>query len=232
MCNRYCQKAVKQMPSQPQEAVVLVHGLWMRPWTMQALAHALEKAGYRVYFFGYPTVRRDLDSVTRQLAAFVNSRPEPVVHLLAHSMGGTLSLRALKDIRKPGRLVMLGSPIAGSQVAHRLQKLRLHRWLLGHATEPLTQGAADKPPSRETGMIAGVWPWGIGKLVNRFSGPNDGTVSLDETRADWLQHHITVNTNHLGLLKNREVQKEVLHFLRHGRFSDENPATPPADVTA
>ncbi len=203
------------------EAVVLVHGLWMRPWTMQALAKALKQAGYRVYVFGYPTVRRDLDSVVRQLAAFVNSRPEKVVHLVAHSMGGTLSLRALKDIRKPGRLVMLGSPIRGSQVAHRLQKLGVHKWLLGHATEPLTTGAATQRPARDAGMIAGIWPWGIGQLVNRFSGPNDGTVGLEETQADWLKHHITINTNHLGLLKNHEVQREVVHFLQHGHFSGE-----------
>ncbi len=203
------------------EAVVLVHGLWMRPWTMQALAKSLKEAGYRVYIFGYPTVRRDLDTVVRQLAAYVNSRPEPVVHLVAHSMGGTLSLRALQDIRKPGKLVMLGSPIRGSQVAHRLQKLGVHHWLLGHATEPLTHGAADRPPNRPTGMIAGVWPWGIGKLVNRFAGPSDGTVALDETRADWLKHHITVNTNHLGLLKNHQVMREVVNFLRDGRFSAE-----------
>jgi len=141
----------------PREAVVLVHGLWMRPWTMQALARALKQAGYRVYVFGYPTVRRDLGSVVRQLAAFVNSRPEEVVHLVAHSMG----------------------------------------------------------------VIAGVWPWGIGKLVNRFSGPNDGTVGLEETQADWLKHHITVNTNHLGLLKNHEVQRQVVHFLRQGHFFGE-----------
>jgi len=153
------------------------------------------------------------------LAAFVNSRPEPVVHLVAHSMGGILSLRALGDIRKPGKLVMLGSPVRGSRVARRLQKLGLHKWLLGHATEPLTQGAAGQPPTRITGMIAGVWPWGIGKLVSRFSGGSDGTVALDETRADWLRHHITVHTNHLGLLKNRQVMHEIIHFLKNGRFS-------------
>ena len=63
-------------------------------------------------------------------------------------------------------------------------------------------------------MIAGTSPYGMGRLIESQLGPSDGTVAVAETQADWLDHHTTVNCNHMSLLTNREAKRLTLEFLR------------------
>ena len=120
----------------------------------------------------------------------------------------------MPQIRKPGKLVMLGSPVKGSQVAKKLQKMGWHKGLLKHATEPLTAGLYDAVKERDTLMIAGTSPYGLGRFIEPKLGPSDGTVALHETEAEWIDHHHAIHSNHFGLLRNREAQQLTLDFLQ------------------
>ncbi len=202
------------MTGQPQEAVVLVHGLWMRGWTWHFYRRWLTQQGYKVYLFSYKTTQQAFDLTLLQLAAFVNSRPERIMHLVVHSMGGILAMRALPKINKPGKLVMLGSPINGSKVAKKLQRIGWHKGLLNHATDPLTQGTGDVDKLRESLMIAGTSAYGFGRLIEARMGVSDGTVGLAETQADWLDEHVQIHCNHMGLLWNKQAMNLTLDFLR------------------
>ena len=205
---------LKRMTDRQKQAIVLVHGLYMKPWTWISYRRFLKRQGYRVYRFGYQTTNQPFERSLMKLVAFVNSRPESTVHLVAHSMGGILSMRAMPQIRKPGKLVMLGSPVNGSQVAKKLQKLGWHKGLLKHATEPLTAGLFDAVKARDTLMIAGTSPYGLGRFIEPQLGPSDGTVALHETEADWIDHHHAIHCNHFGLLSNSEAQQLTLDFLQ------------------
>lgn len=195
------------------EAVILVHGLYMKPWTWVSYRRFLSKQGYKVYLFGYKTTRQPFALTLMQLVAFVNSRPEQTVHLVAHSMGGILSMRALPQMNKPGKLVMLGTPLHGSKVAKKLQHIGWHKKLLNHATEPLTAGAAKANTHRETMMIAGTSPYGLGRFIEPKLGLSDGTVAVAETQAEWLDQHKQVHSSHFGLLRNKQAQALTLEFL-------------------
>lgn len=203
-----------QYNEQPQEAVVLVHGLWMKKWTWASYRRFLSKQGYKVYSFGYKTTKQPFELSTMQLTAFVNSRTESTVHLVVHSMGGILTMRALPKINKPGKLLMLGSPVNGSKVAKKLEKMGWHKGLLKHATEPLTVGITNPESDRPVMMIAGTSPYGMGRFIERHMGVSDGTVAVDETEADWINYHQTIHSNHFGLLRNKQAKQMTLDFLQ------------------
>ncbi len=204
------------MTDTPKEAVVLVHGLYMKPWTWVSYRRFLTRHGYRVYTFGYKTTRQPFDLTLMKLVAFVNSRHEQTVHLVVHSMGGILSMRALPKINKPGKMVMLGSPVKGSKVAKKLKQMGWHKGLLNHATEPLTAGLVDAAKERDTLMIAGTSPYGLGRFIEPKLGPSDGTVAVHETRADWLDEHQEIHSSHFGLLRNKQAKAMTLEFLKQG----------------
>jgi len=197
----------------PQQAVVLVHGLYMKPWTWMSYRRFLTRQGYKVYIFGYRTTRQSFALTTMQLTAFVNSRPEQTVHIVAHSMGGILSMRALGKITKVGKLVMLGTPLNGSKVARKLQQKRWHKALLNYATEPLTTGVIETAKLRDTLMIAGTSPYGLGRFIEPRLGISDGTVGVAETQAEWLDQHLEIHSSHFGLLRNKQAKQLTLSFL-------------------
>ncbi|MCX7553297.1 alpha/beta fold hydrolase [Marinicella sp. S1101] len=195
-------------------AVVLVHGLFMKRWTWSSYRRRLEGSGFKTYTFAYKTTRQSIDLSALQLAAFVNSRPETTVHLVVHSMGGILTMRALPKINKPGKLLMLGSPIKGSRVAHKLKRMGWHNGILKHATEPLTSGVVAPTVFRTTMMIAGTSPYGMGRVIEKKLGPSDGTVAIDETQADWLDYHEEIDANHFGLLNNKSAIEKTIAFFK------------------
>jgi len=196
------------------KAVVLVHGLWMKPWTWMGYRRFLEDHGFKVYLFGYKTTGQTFDFNINRLAAFINSRPEDTIHLVVHSMGGILATKALPKINKPGKLLLIGSPINGSKVAQKLAELGWDKALLRHAAKPLSTGIKPTLKTRQTMMIAGDSPYGLGRFFARWDSRHDGTVALSETKADWLDHHQVVHTSHMGLLNNREAKNMTLKFLQ------------------
>lgn len=197
------------------KAVVLVHGLWMHRWSLAPIANYLRDNGYNTYRFGYKTTTEPFDFNMQKLQAFVNSREEETVHLVVHSMGGILSMRSLPKIRKKGKLVMLGSPINGSQSAQAMGQRKWSSWMLKHAQEPLENGVKDPQILRHSMMIAGVsGRIGISRLITKLPKPNDGTVALVETQADWIDHHTTEKTNHFRMLFHKNIKKTILNFLK------------------
>ncbi|MEZ5447910.1 MAG: hypothetical protein R3E89_02420 [Thiolinea sp.] len=147
------------------------------------------------------------------------------VHLVGHSLGGLVALHLLAHCPElpPGRLVTLGSPIQGSQVARHIE----HYWplsspLLGHSLEQGLSGQ-DVPLgcSREWGMIAGDKPVGIGWVTGGFHGKaNDGTVAVAETLTSAQTAHCILPVSHTGMLYSTAVFAAIAHFLRNGCFTD------------
>ena len=199
------------------EAVVLVHGLWMGAWALGALERCLTRKGFRCHRFGYPSTARTLEENVAALAARIGELEAPVVHIVAHSLGGLVALRYLHDHPEapPGRVVLLGSPLGGSAVARRLVKWGWRR-PLGAAAPALTAGEAALPEGREVLMIAGRLAFGLGKVLPGLKGPSDGVVELAETRLPGLAAHLVVPINHTGLLFSRRVVEAAALFLRRG----------------
>jgi pimeloyl-ACP methyl ester carboxylesterase len=203
------------------EAVVLVHGIWMTGLDCLLLRARLTKAGFPAEIARYASLRRTPRTNARHVREAVDAVDADVVHLVGHSLGGLVILHMLRDEppSRPGRVVLLGSPVHGSGVARVLAGRWFTRFLIGRSGEEgLLGGGAAAPPSREIGTIAGDLPLGVGRVVGGFDGPHDGTVAVAETRLAQARDHVTLPVSHTGLLTARIVADQVLAFLRRGAF--------------
>src|SRR5690606_22122721 len=87
-----------------------------------------------------------------------------VVHLVGHSLGGLVALHAtgVRPAPRPGRIVCLGSPLAGSAAARGLCAFPGGAALVGECGAALVAGAAGYDRRWEAGSIAGRLPVGFG----------------------------------------------------------------------
>jgi hypothetical protein len=123
-------------------------------------------------------------------------------------------MRTLPNIKKDGKLIMLGTPVNGSQASKAMGQKKWTSWMLKHATEPLVNGVVEPRVFRNSLMIAGSSnSIGISRLVTKLPKPNDGTVALHETQADWINLHVTENTNHFRMLFHKQVKQKISAFL-------------------
>ncbi|MES2985244.1 MAG: alpha/beta fold hydrolase [Pseudomonadota bacterium] len=209
------------------EGVIILHGIFRTHRSMRKLASFLEKSGFEVLNLGYPSTRHSIeaiaDAITPRMAAFAESIPGKV-HLVGYSMGG-LVIRACLHRYKPqnlGRVVMIGTPNQGSEVADFLRDIKLYRLLYGPAGQQLVTdqsgfvhhfGAVDY----EVGVIAGNRP--VDFISSRIIGKaNDGKVSIDSTRLTGMKDHVIVPSSHTFFPGNRHMCRQALAFLQHGKF--------------
>ena len=205
----------------PPLPVVLVHGLWMSRHAMLWLQQWFRRRGYSAFSCGYRSVRRPLDHNAAALARAVAALTPGPIDLVCHSYGGVVVLRMLALGAGPPvrRVVLMGSPVAGSSVGRRLAAHPLGHWLLGQSQGLWRSGTSlEIPAGVEVGAIAGSRPVGLGRLILRTRGVNDGVVAVEETRLDGMVDHLVLDCAHSGMLFSGRIAREAEHFLRHGRF--------------
>jgi len=204
------------------ENIILLHGLWMRGFSLGLLHRRLIEQGYQVSRFDYMSVAttqgRILGRLQKQIA---ECAPGPV-HLVGHSLGGLLALRACLDAPdlRPGRIVCLGSPLKGSAAARAFAGWgRGGEVLLGHNRALIEEGFEQWHGSCQVGMIAGRMPIGLGAMLGQIEGEHDGTVAVAETRLPGLTDHCVIEASHTGLLLSTEVVTLIAQFLSRGQFA-------------
>ncbi len=205
-------------------AVILVHGLWLGGWAMQGLRLLLSRRGYATYGFGYRSMTYGLDEHARRLAARIAGLGEQEIHLVGHSLGGLVILRCLRNHGEQGvgRIVLLGTPVHACMAAQRLENMAAGERLLGASRDIWRSLPEVFRPRRELGVIAGSRPWGMGRLLLRLPGTNDGVVRLEETEAPGMRDRIVLPISHSGMLASVRVAREVAAFLERGAFDHED----------
>lgn len=201
----------------PRPAAVLVHGLWMPALVMWPLQQRLERAGFAVTRFGYPSLRQRLDinaqALARHVAALGSAR------LVGHSLGGLVVLAALPLLHgRVDRAVLMGSPTAGCHCANFAQGTRALRRLVGRSLPDWFAAPAAVPAAVEVGIISGSSPWGLGRLIPGLPRPNDGIVAVAETRLAGARDAICLPVSHSQMLLSARCAREAANFLLHGRF--------------
>lgn len=206
--------------------VILLHGLWMRAFTLVALRRHLQRAGHSVEMYDYASVLRGPEITVHGLLHRVHALKSANVHLVGHSLGGLIALQALQ--REPeltrGRVVCLGSPLRGSAVARGMARLPGGALVVGKNLEVLRDGIEHWDGRQQVGAIAGRLPLGFGFAVGGLSSPHDGTVSVAETQLPGLADHCVVAATHTGLLFSEEAAGQVIAFLQHGHFARDRRA--------
>ena len=207
-----------------QAHVILVHGIWMNPLELLPFGHRLKRLGFKVHYFNYNSLLHPPAKAAEKLRAKINRLNAAKLHYVAHSLGGLVLMHLFEqfDDLPPGRVVMLGSPIQGSQLAQRLAGSIFLRPFVGRSMERALSGE-DIPEwdnDREWAMLAGTKPLGIGSLFGGFDSPNDGTVLIDETRHPAQKQHLSLPYGHLKLLYSSATPTLTAQFLISGSFND------------
>jgi pimeloyl-ACP methyl ester carboxylesterase len=221
--------------------IVLLHGLARNAWTMMPLARFLAKQwpGTEVINFQYASTAAPIADHARRLIEFLRyAQDAQPLHLIGHSLGNIVLRRAFRlaeegkwDLPRLGRVVMLGPPNQGSQIATRLKVLGPLAWFNGAPFRELgcdwsTFEAELAIPPCEFGIVAGNIPW-LERVHPLVSGPSDVIVSVEETRLTGATDHLVVGVPHAWLMASRRVQQATLRFLQTGRFAEgENVASP------
>jgi hypothetical protein len=89
----------------------------------------------------------------------------------------------------------------------------------GVAGSPASSWAGDVVARHEVGTIAGTISAGLGRLVAKFDGPNDGTVAVAETELPHAKDRINVAASHSTLVLSKKVASQVAAFLGTGNFA-------------
>ena len=203
------------------DTIILVHGLWMNGIDMTLLARRLEKAGYETAQFSYPSMGNTPRENASRLDSFATGLDAPVIHFVGHSLGGIVIRHLFFDYpnRKPGRVVTLGTPHRPSFSAHNLSSYTLGKLMLGQSVVDGLLG--NIPPwsdVHDLGSIAGTMEFGLGLVFNGLPSPNDGTVTVEETRLPNMKDHASVHASHFGLLLSPTTADLCHNFLRDGLF--------------
>lgn len=209
-------------PAPGSEAALLLHGIWMRRSVTARLAARLRAGGVRVLSLDYPSVLGSFPDHHARIDRALSSIGVPRVHLVGHSLGGLLVLDYLAhrpDYDPQARVVCLGSPLRGSEMARRLQRWRLDTLGMGRAREPLLNGLGAWHGAQAVGVIAGDLALGWNVVLGRLPRPNDGTVAVAETQLPGIADHVQVHASHTGLLFSQAAAQHTLSFLRQGRFA-------------
>lgn len=205
--------------------IVFVHGLWLTGieslWLRRRLSAALNQP---TRSFHYPSVTATPEAVVDSLHDFIIALRADTVHLVCHSLGGIVALRLLEKYSDvpPGRIVLLGSPLAGSAAAKSLARARFGAAMLGRTAqrELLEVQPRRWDGRRDLGIIAGDLPFGLGRLISSVAKPHDGTVAVAETYLPGARQHIVLPVSHTGMQFSAAVARHTAHFLEYGRFAD------------
>lgn len=210
------------------EYVLILHGMGRTRFSMRKVARFLEEKGYKAINLSYPSTSEPIpviaDTYVRQAIESCVKQGADKVHVVTHSLGGIVIRQYLQNNSLPegSRIVMLGPPNKGSEVADVLMNSFIYKWLMGDAGQSL--GTDDDsyvnmlgPVEEDIGIIAGT------RTVDPVSsllipGPDDGKVSVDNTMLDEMADFICIPKSHPFMASSRTIMHQIEYFLEHGRF--------------
>lgn len=234
-CRQKLEEIKKARGLQPMtgKGVILLHGIVRSSKSFAKMRAQLVRNGYTVFAFDYPSTRIEIAEAAEYLRSVIESLDGiEEIHFVAHSMGGLVvrSYLTKKPDPRIGRMVMIGVPNRGADLADRLKQNPLFRAIFGPAGQQLvsdTKGYIAKLPTPEfefaiisgsRGSLEGYNPL--------IPGDDDGTVAVSSTRLPGAADFITVHGLHAFLMSNDETIACTLHFLRDGKLRIEGEPHP------
>jgi len=223
----------RQLPAMQGEAVILLHGIFRSSKAMQKLQIRLEKDGYLVVPFDYPSTRVDISDSAKMLGDVVKSLEGiEKISFVTHSMGGLVVRSWLGTGGDPRArcLVMMGTPNKGAEVADIFRDWHLYRLILGPAGQQLVadkSGANAKLPVPEIPFAVIAGGKGTADGYNPLiPGDDDGLVAVSSTRLEGAEDAMTLPVLHSFLPFNADVINAVSVYLETGAFRADGVRTP------
>jgi len=214
-----------------EECVILLHGMARSSSSMETMAEAIDAAGFTAINIDYPSREHPIEvlapmAVSRGLALCEAAGATDKTHFVAHSLGGILVRKYLKDneIENMGRVVMLGPPNQGSQAVDELGDLPGVDWINGPAGRQLGKGPESVPlqlgaANFEIGIIAGNRS--IDPITSAvLDDPDDGKVSVEDTKLEGMDDFIIVEHSHAFMMRLQRPIELTIQFLKFGYFEN------------
>jgi len=209
--------------------VIVLHGLGEGRRSMLPLVTFLrQNIDATVLSFGYASTSTGIDDHGRALAAVIKGLPAAdSISFVGHSMGNLvvrrwMGLAAEDDLARVRRMVMLGPPNQGSELARMVAKIGVLAALSNGAARELVLDwqriSKDLAvPPCPFGIVAG------GKGDDRgyssfLAGDDDAVVRVEETRLPGEDDFLLLPVHHAAMMKNEGVQQATAAFLKTGRF--------------
>lgn len=218
-----------KIPAVAGPTVIVLHGLGEGRRSMRPLVEYLRRnGGATVLSFGYASTTTGIDDHGRSLGTVIAALPAvDRISFVGHSMGNLVVRRWMKlapddDLARVNRMVMLGPPNQGSELARTVAKIDLLAALSNGAARELVLDwdriAADLAvPPCAFGIVAGGK--GDDRGYSRFlAGDDDAVVRVEETRLAGAEDFLLLPVHHAAMMKNKAVQEATAAFLSTGRF--------------
>jgi pimeloyl-ACP methyl ester carboxylesterase len=226
-------KKVRDLKPMTGRAVILIHGIIRSSHSFDAMKSAFVADGYEVIGFDYPSTQVSIEESAEYLHQTLESL-EGIerIDFVVHSMGGLLVRQYLRKHRDPriGRMVMLGVPNHGANLANMLRNIALFKTICGPAGQQLCEGPDAYVSCLPTpdfpfaviaggkGTAAGFNPW--------IAGDDDGTVAVESTRLEGASDFIRIPALHTFMMRDPAVIAATRRFLNGGTLNESGIACP------
>lgn len=223
---------ISPVPAIAAECVVLLHGLLRTSNSMNKIEQALLDESYEVINVGYPSRTATIEELS-ELAVPAGIRhcretSASPINFVTHSLGGILVRQHFASQQLPdlGRVVMLGPPNAGTEIAEGfLLRVPGYNQLNGPAGKQLGTSKESVPRKLgpvffELGVIAGTRSTNP-VLSAILPEEDDGKVTVKNTRIEGMCGFIVMPVTHSFMMRNADVINQVKIFLKQGKFEGE-----------
>lgn len=214
--------------AQGQESVVCLHGFFRSFRCMIPIANNVRDQGYNAYLWDYPSRKKTIEQhgehLVEVLRVIAQANPGEPIHFVTHSLGGVIVRAAVSHPDCPpeakmGRAVLLAPPNRGAILARNFQSWGAIRWIFGkkagyqllHYSEEEMSNIGSFPDTMKVMVLAGNQ--GSRLFAKQIPAPNDGKVTVDETRLNTPHIHHTLNVGHSWIMTSRESISLTKKFL-------------------
>ena len=196
---------------------------------MRPIADHLRKTlDATVLLFGYASTAATIEAHGRSLDTVVGGLPRTArISFVGHSLGNLvvrrwMSLADEGDLARVDRMVMLGPPNRGSDLARQVGGVGVLAALAdGAARDLVVDWPQVEPhlavPPCEFGIVAGGRGDGSG-FSPMLDGDDDAVVRVEETRLDGAGDFLLVPVHHAAMISDQRVKRATESFLKSGRF--------------
>ncbi len=214
--------------------VILLHALAKGSRSMRKIERDLNDEGYTVINLSYPSTKHSIEDLSEKYLAKAIKKlctdKKKKIHFVTYSLGGIIVRQYLQNHHKLNidKIVMIAPPNKGSEVVDFMKSNFLFKpffhWFFGPAGQQLgtkkssyVNSALENTIHHEIGVIAGD------SCINPFTpflikGPNDGRISVKNTKIKNMKDHIVIHSPHCFIASNDECIKQVSYFLSYGLF--------------
>lgn len=232
----------RNLPEMSGDAVILVHGIGRSSKSFSRMKSELQDAGFaHVIGFDFPSTRVDIQTSAAYLHHAVSSlKGVERVHFVTHSLGGLIVREYLASYEEPrtGRLVMLGTPNHGANLADWFRLTPPYYVILGPAGQQLGANPnsyiRELPvPGCEFAVIAGgrgAAAPALGGVAAGYNplipGDDDAIVSVHSALLEGACDSMILPVLHADLPHDQSVCEHTVRFLTKGRLRANAPRQP------